>query len=110
MDWIEERGDHEVLAAVGHCVVHGGPRPFITDFPTWRRWSVSTRHFTMTFPVSRSSDMRDLLEHEAQDVRAAEGIALFCYQVKKWIGAFTAASIFVGNKFSFFLIMRALVR
>jgi len=38
-----------------------------------------------------SSDMRDLLKHETQDVRAAEAVALFCYQVKKWIGAFTAA-------------------
>ena len=38
-----------------------------------------------------SSDMRDLLEHETQDVRAAEAIALFCYQIKKWIGAFAAA-------------------
>jgi acetate kinase len=38
-----------------------------------------------------SSDMRDLLDREAEDVRAAEAIALFCYQVKKWIGAFTAA-------------------
>jgi acetate kinase len=38
-----------------------------------------------------SSDMRDLLELEAQDVRAAEAVALFCYQVKKWIGAFAAA-------------------
>ena len=38
-----------------------------------------------------SSDMRDLLEHETQDVRAAEAMALFCYQVKKWIGAFAAA-------------------
>jgi len=38
-----------------------------------------------------SSDMRDLLDHEMQDVRAAEAIALFCYQVKKWIGAFAAA-------------------
>jgi len=38
-----------------------------------------------------SSDMHDLLEHEAQDVRAAEAVALFCYQVKKWIGAFAAA-------------------
>jgi acetate kinase len=37
-----------------------------------------------------SSDMRDLLKCEAQDVRAAEAIALFCYQVKKWIGAFAA--------------------
>jgi len=38
-----------------------------------------------------SSDIRDLLEHEAEDVRAAEAVALFCYQVKKWIGAFAAA-------------------
>jgi acetate kinase len=38
-----------------------------------------------------SSDMRDLLECETQDVRAAEAVALFCYQVKKWIGSFAAA-------------------
>ena len=38
-----------------------------------------------------SSDMRDLLQCEAKDVRAAEAVALFCYQVKKWIGAFAAA-------------------
>ena len=38
-----------------------------------------------------SSDMRDLLAHEREDVRAAEAVALFCYQVKKWIGAYAAA-------------------
>jgi acetate kinase len=38
-----------------------------------------------------SSDMRDLLEHEKKDVRAAEAVALFCYQAKKWIGAYAAA-------------------
>lgn len=38
-----------------------------------------------------SSDMRELLDNETQDVRAAEAVALFCYQVKKWIGAFAAA-------------------
>ncbi|MGD0664057.1 MAG: acetate/propionate family kinase [Syntrophorhabdales bacterium] len=38
-----------------------------------------------------SSDMRDLLDRESQDVRASDAVALFCYQVKKWIGAFTAA-------------------
>ena len=38
-----------------------------------------------------SSDMRDLLEHEDTDVRAAEAVALFCYQAKKWIGAYAAA-------------------
>ena len=38
-----------------------------------------------------SSDMRDLLGQETADVRAAEAVALFCYQAKKWIGAFAAA-------------------
>lgn len=38
-----------------------------------------------------SSDMRDLLDLETHDVRAAEAVALFCYQIKKWIGAFVAA-------------------
>ncbi len=38
-----------------------------------------------------SSDMRDLLDRESRDVRAAEAVALFCYQVRKWIGAFAAA-------------------
>ena len=37
-----------------------------------------------------SSDMRELLEHEAGDVRGRGG-RVFCYQVKKWIGAFAAA-------------------
>src|ERR1035438_8744775 len=35
--------------------------------------------------------MRDLLNLEKSDVRAAESIALFCYQAKKWIGSFAAA-------------------
>jgi acetate kinase len=38
-----------------------------------------------------SSDVRDLLAREAEDIRASEAIALFCYQIKKWIGAFAAA-------------------
>jgi acetate kinase len=38
-----------------------------------------------------SSDMRDLLMHENGDLRAAEAVALFCYQAKKWIGSFAAA-------------------
>jgi acetate kinase len=38
-----------------------------------------------------SPDMRDLLDHEKADLRAAEAVALFCYQVRKWIGAFAAA-------------------
>jgi acetate kinase len=38
-----------------------------------------------------SSDVRDLLAREASDARAAEAVALFCYQAKKWIGSFAAA-------------------
>jgi acetate kinase len=38
-----------------------------------------------------SSDMRDLLARETADVRAAEAVALFCYQAKKWLGALAAA-------------------
>ena len=37
------------------------------------------------------SDMRDLLAREADDARAAEAVALFCYQARKWVGAFAAA-------------------
>jgi acetate kinase len=38
-----------------------------------------------------SSDMQDLLKSESQDVRASEAVAIFCYQIKKWVGAFAAA-------------------
>ena len=38
-----------------------------------------------------SSDMRELFAYERDDVRAAEAVALFCYQAKKWICALTGA-------------------
>ncbi len=38
-----------------------------------------------------SSDMRELLAGEPTDTRAAEAIDLFCYQVRKGIGAYAAA-------------------
>ena len=37
-----------------------------------------------------SSDMQDLLAAQATDERAAEAVALFCYQARKWVGAFAA--------------------
>jgi acetate kinase len=37
-----------------------------------------------------SADLRDLLALEGTDARAASAVALFCYQVKKWVGAFAA--------------------
>ncbi len=42
--------------------------------------------------VSQTSpDMRDLMARRATDVRADEAVKLFCYQAKKWIGAYAAA-------------------
>ena len=38
-----------------------------------------------------SPDVRDLLASEKDDERAADALALFCYQARKWIGAFAAA-------------------
>ena len=37
-----------------------------------------------------SSDMRKLLLRECEDSRAADAIAIFCYQIKKWVDAFAA--------------------
>ncbi|MDY3553139.1 acetate/propionate family kinase [Gemmata sp. JC717] len=38
-----------------------------------------------------SSDLRFLLANEDKDPRAAEAVAVYCYQVRKWIGAMAAA-------------------
>jgi len=38
-----------------------------------------------------SADMRVLLAQQATDEAAGEAVDFFCYQAKKWIGAFTAA-------------------
>lgn len=38
-----------------------------------------------------AADMRDLLARAENDPRAADAVAVFCYQAKKWLGAFAAA-------------------
>ena len=38
-----------------------------------------------------TSDMQELLELEVKNVRAAEAVEIFCYQARKWIGAYAAA-------------------
>ena len=38
-----------------------------------------------------SADMRQLLASEATDERATEAVAMFCYQIKKCVGAYAAA-------------------
>ena len=71
-----------------------GLAPYLarTEQMTTKQFYEMVNHESGLLGVSEtSSDMRDLLEHETQDVRAAEAVALFCYQAKKWIGAFAAA-------------------
>jgi acetate kinase len=64
----------------------------LTENLTPKQFNDLINHESGLLGVSEtSSDMRDLLEQEASDVRAAEAVALFCYQVKKWVGAFAAA-------------------
>jgi len=63
-----------------------------TEQMTAKQFSVMVNHNSGLLGVSETSyDMRDLLAREAHDIRAAEAVALFCYQAKKWIGAFAAA-------------------
>ena len=63
-----------------------------TDGMTARRFQHMINHESGLLGVSEtSSDVRDLLAREHRDTRAAEALALFCYQAKKWIGAFAAA-------------------
>jgi acetate kinase len=48
-------------------------------------------HAGMTGISGGSGDMRDLLAREANDPRAADAVALFCYQAKKFLGGLTTA-------------------
>jgi acetate kinase len=71
-----------------------GLAPYLarTEQMTTRQFYDLVNHKSGLLGVSEtSSDMRDLLAKEAADVRAAEAVALFCYQAKKWIGAYAAA-------------------
>jgi acetate kinase len=71
-----------------------GLAPYLerTEQITTKQFYEMVNHESGLLGVSEtSSDMRDLLAQEAHDIRAAEAVALFCYQAKKWIGAFAAA-------------------
>jgi acetate kinase len=71
-----------------------GLAPYLerTEQMTTNQFYEMVNHKSGLLGVSEtSSDMRDLLDHEQQDGRAAEAVALFCYQAKKWIGSFAAA-------------------
>ena len=63
-----------------------------TEGMTADRFDNLVNHESGLLGVSEtSSDVRDLLARQSDDVRAAEAIELFCYRAKKWIGAFAAA-------------------
>ena len=63
-----------------------------TEQMTVRRFQqLVTRESGLLGVSGISSDLRDLLAREADDVRAAEAVALFCYQAKKCIGSYAAA-------------------
>jgi acetate kinase len=71
-----------------------GLAPYLarTEQMTTKQFYEMVNHKSGLLGVSEtSSDMRDLLDREKRDVRAAEAVALFCYQAKKWIGSFAAA-------------------
>jgi len=71
-----------------------GLAPYLarTEKMTTQQFYKMVNHESGLLGVSEtSSDMRDLCAIEATDVRAAEAVALFCYQAKKWIGAYAAA-------------------
>jgi len=71
-----------------------GLAPYLarTEHMTTKQFYEMVNHESGLLGVSEiSSDMRDLLARETDDVRAAEAVALFCYQAKKWLGAFAAA-------------------
>jgi acetate kinase len=71
-----------------------GVAPYLarTEQMTSEQFYEMANHKSGLLGVSEtSSDMRDLLAHEANDARAAEAVALFCYQARKWVGAFAAA-------------------
>jgi acetate kinase len=70
-----------------------GLAPYLarTEQITSKQFYEMVNHESGLLGVSEtSSDMRDLLAQEPGDVRAAEAVALFCYQARKWIGAFAA--------------------
>jgi len=63
----------------------------LTDRMSAKAWQTLVNHESGMLGVSASSaDVRDLLERESSDERAHEALDLFCYQAKKWIGAFAA--------------------
>lgn len=99
------RGGKSVDTSMGFTPVSGlpmGTRPgdldpgiawylMRTEKLTPKQFNNLINHESGLLGVSEiSSDMGDLIERQSTDVRAAEAVELFCYQARKWIGAFAA--------------------
>ena len=69
-----------------------------TEGMSAQRFCAMANHESGLLGISETSgDMRDLLAAEATDRRAADAVGPFCYQAKKWIGAYAAALGGVGT-------------
>ena len=63
-----------------------------TEKLTPKQFQLMINHESGLLGISEtSSDMRELGAREKKDVRAAEAVAMFCYQAKKWICAMAGA-------------------
>lgn len=63
----------------------------LTEGMTAAQFQTMVNHESGLLGISDvSADVRSLLAREASDPRAAQALALFCYQAKKWIGSFAA--------------------
>jgi acetate kinase len=63
----------------------------LTEGMTAAQFQTMVNHESGLLGISDvSADVRDLLARESNDPRAAQALALFCQQAKKWIGSFAA--------------------
>ena len=64
---------------------------FQTEKLTPKAFNHLINHESGLLGVSETSaDMQELLARQATDERAAEAVELFCYQARKWVGAYAA--------------------
>ncbi|HVT11787.1 MAG TPA: acetate/propionate family kinase [Fimbriimonadaceae bacterium] len=63
-----------------------------TEDLTWEQMDDLVSNRSGLLGLSETTyDMRDLMERRAHDARAAEAVDLFCYQARKFAGAYAAA-------------------
>jgi acetate kinase len=72
-----------LLAEGVHLLAEGPTTPAVLD-------EVINRQSGLLGVSGISADMRDLVERQSADAHAAEAVALFCYQARKYLGALAA--------------------